>query len=105
MARGAGQGSVGVRNLLLGVDADVVDEHLLGEDGGVDRRAGPIAAYSEVEEKEERVIEDPGAAGGPLGFRESGVEIGIDVETDGGGLPRSEEHTSELQSPVHLVCR
>src|SRR5438876_3304763 len=22
-----------------------------------------------------------------------------------GGLPRSEEHTSELQSPVHLVCR
>src|SRR5690348_17674284 len=24
----------------------------------------------------------------------------------GGGLgPRSEEHTSELQSPVHLVCR
>src|SRR4051794_41614107 len=25
---------------------------------------------------------------------------------DGAGqLPRSEEHTSELQSPVHLVCR
>src|SRR4051794_41476105 len=23
----------------------------------------------------------------------------------GEGLPRSEEHTSELQSPVHLVCR
>src|SRR4051794_41664695 len=23
----------------------------------------------------------------------------------GGGDPRSEEHTSELQSPVHLVCR
>src|SRR5690348_18053482 len=22
-----------------------------------------------------------------------------------GALPRSEEHTSELQSPVHLVCR
>src|SRR6266487_5799489 len=22
-----------------------------------------------------------------------------------GGRPRSEEHTSELQSPVHLVCR
>src|SRR4051794_41500454 len=22
-----------------------------------------------------------------------------------GGAPRSEEHTSELQSPVHLVCR
>src|SRR5258708_13669593 len=23
----------------------------------------------------------------------------------GGGTPRSEEHTSELQSPDHLVCR
>src|SRR5438876_6622513 len=23
----------------------------------------------------------------------------------GAGRPRSEEHTSELQSPVHLVCR
>src|SRR5690348_17673527 len=23
----------------------------------------------------------------------------------GGGVTRSEEHTSELQSPVHLVCR
>src|SRR5690348_18016189 len=23
----------------------------------------------------------------------------------GAGVPRSEEHTSELQSPVHLVCR
>src|SRR5690348_17674052 len=25
--------------------------------------------------------------------------------SDGGHLDRSEEHTSELQSPVHLVCR
>src|SRR5690348_17567689 len=33
-----------------------------------------------------------------------GLEIGlpIDVRTQG---TRSEEHTSELQSPVHLVCR
>src|SRR4051794_6454716 len=39
----------------------------------------------------------------------SDVEIaapGVDVEsTYTGGLYRSEEHTSELQSPVHLVCR
>src|SRR5690348_17514929 len=27
------------------------------------------------------------------------------ANTVGGGQPRSEEHTSELQSPVHLVCR
>src|SRR5438876_5963521 len=35
--------------------------------------------------------------------------VSFDVSnTAGGGLlywPRSEEHTSELQSPVHLVCR
>src|SRR4051794_41636096 len=27
------------------------------------------------------------------------------VATRHAGIPRSEEHTSELQSPVHLVCR
>src|SRR5690348_18130422 len=27
------------------------------------------------------------------------------ASTRGGSAPRSEEHTSELQSPVHLVCR
>src|SRR5438876_9461662 len=26
-------------------------------------------------------------------------------DTPGGSVGRSEEHTSELQSPVHLVCR
>src|SRR5438876_6631803 len=39
------------------------------------------------------------------------AEKGLHVETRGGGdslqlaPARSEEHTSELQSPVHLVCR
>src|SRR5438876_3128832 len=28
-----------------------------------------------------------------------------DMLTGGESAPRSEEHTSELQSPVHLVCR
>src|SRR5947208_6650675 len=28
-----------------------------------------------------------------------------DAGTDAEGAPRSEEHTSELQSPDHLVCR
>src|SRR5438876_1411579 len=40
-------------------------------------------------------------------------ELGPDVTTikkdlelyEGAGCRRSEEHTSELQSPVHLVCR
>src|SRR5690348_18093256 len=29
----------------------------------------------------------------------------VDMANDRGGDDRSEEHTSELQSPVHLVCR
>src|SRR5690348_17854120 len=33
------------------------------------------------------------------------VEGPTEVEMESGSWPRSEEHTSELQSPVHLVCR
>src|SRR5437762_11102405 len=29
----------------------------------------------------------------------------VDVDPIGGRHPRSEEHTSELQSPMYLVCR
>src|SRR4051794_41330018 len=35
----------------------------------------------------------------------AGVNLGLQLEARVGDLPRSEEHTSELQSPVHLVCR
>src|SRR4051794_41676205 len=43
-------------------------------------------------------------------FRSQGVAGGHDVINvvgvrNSGGTARSEEHTSELQSPVHLVCR
>src|SRR5258708_31658310 len=30
---------------------------------------------------------------------------GLQIDRDGAGSVRSEEHTSELQSPDHLVCR
>src|SRR5690348_18017863 len=35
----------------------------------------------------------------------TGDRAGDDVLALNGFHPRSEEHTSELQSPVHLVCR
>src|SRR5690348_17757277 len=36
----------------------------------------------------------------------AGSSAGVFVSRDGGEtFQRSEEHTSELQSPVHLVCR
>src|SRR5438876_8656361 len=34
-----------------------------------------------------------------------GVVVNWAVASGGGAVNRSEEHTSELQSPVHLVCR
>src|SRR6202165_45232 len=78
--------SGGIR-LLLSIDADVVDKHLLWENGGVVRRAGPRAANGDVEDNEEGVIENPGAAGGPLRRVECGVESGVDVKADCARFP------------------
>ena len=49
----------GLQKLLLGVGADVVDEHLLRKNRGVVGRPGPIAANGNVEDNEEGVIENP----------------------------------------------
>ena len=53
------------------VDADVVDEDLLGEAGCVVGVAGPFAADGEVERDEERVVVSPGLSGG----RSCGVRV------------------------------
>src|SRR3990172_8987102 len=44
----------------------------------------------------------PGAASLGRALRALGAEV--TYITDAGSLPRSEEHTSELQSRLHLVC-
>src|SRR4051794_41747671 len=36
---------------------------------------------------------------------DQGELVMLDEKNEGLGAARSEEHTSELQSPVHLVCR
>src|SRR5205807_8868423 len=69
-------------NLLLGVDADVVEKHLLREDRGAVGRAGPGAGYGDIEKDEERTIENPGAAGGRRGVRKRGGKIRVRVEAD-----------------------
>src|SRR5256885_5300356 len=38
-------------------------------------------------------------------FAECNLDVGQDLRAGGVDLPRSEEHTSELQSPCNLVCR
>ena len=45
------------------VDADVVDQHPLRQDGGGVRRARPVTADRVVEDEEERVVEDPRPTG------------------------------------------
>src|SRR5690348_18136846 len=67
-------------------------------------------------EDSERVIQGQTQSGDLAPYVDArGEEISVGVERaaaflatasrSAGGLGRSEEHTSELQSPVHLVCR
>src|SRR5690348_17937726 len=52
-----------------------------------------------------RVVRELRDATGMVGMRMR-IENPFDVaQTDAEASDRSEEHTSELQSPVHLVCR
>src|SRR5947208_7259050 len=44
-------------------------------------------------------------AGVPCRVRRRAPAAGLAADPEGGGHVRSEEHTSELQSPDHLVCR
>ena len=68
--------------LALSINADVVDEHALRKLGGRVGAAGPIAADSEIENNEKRMVENPLAARGPLRGVEGGVEIRINVKAD-----------------------
>src|SRR5690348_17910240 len=76
------------------------------------RRLGPRRARAGVaedvrEDVRERAEVAGGAAGGAAAERVGGAEhaaaavVGLALLR----VARSEEHTSELQSPVHLVCR
>src|SRR5947208_4246626 len=65
-------------------------------------------AYDVVEQLRPRwfatrgIAKIPGSASAPL----QGASVRVWVnEHNAGGPDRSEEHTSELQSPDHLVCR
>src|SRR6266481_6746640 len=51
------------------------------------------------------VLEDDHAFAQSLGPRRAHVVLAQHFEQHGPGEPRSEEHTSELQSQFHLVCR
>src|SRR2546422_2561961 len=65
-------------------------------------QAGIDAGAGDVEELEPQLFalpaSDPGRGRGPAAARFGCSEAGLPAE-------RSEEHTSELQSRLHLVCR
>src|SRR5437016_14338095 len=78
----------------------------LGEAVEVPARVDALAAPVGAREQRQR---DPGEIGGPgpvpLVIERMPLEILEDVDPVLGQVPRSEEHTSELQSLTNLVCR
>src|SRR5260370_33308641 len=76
------EGRAKARPLHFGVDADVVDEHLLGENCEGVGRAGPITANGGVEDSAEGAIENPSAARGPLRRGERALWLGAGVDRD-----------------------
>src|SRR5690606_42063161 len=77
------------RSGVVGVGADTAQRRAAGE-----LLAGAVGAGDH-----DPVGVGPGSVGRIAGLRGGGVGEGRD------GLPRSEEHTSELQSRENLVCR
>src|SRR5258708_22484736 len=70
---------------------------------------GEIASIRGVDQRALQEIVDLGVGVDQLPFDEHLVQSGQRRRGNAGhrraGKPRSEEHTSELQSPDHLVCR
>src|SRR5690348_18125497 len=72
-----------------------------------------LPIYSERQSGQEGKDEDGAGDGGPAQHSVGPAQANENpicrivgrVKDGGGGQNRSEEHTSELQSPVHLVCR
>src|SRR5690348_11143726 len=71
-------------------DSKLVESAISGMLAGLD----PHSSYMDAKSFRDMQVQTRGEFGG----------LGIEVTMED-GLIRSEEHTSELQSPVHLVCR
>src|SRR5690625_5587353 len=72
------------------------------------RRSSDLAGAEAVEVSGHRLVASSAFVDGPDGVAVDGNPIGTQMEWRAIGDPdtmRSEEHTSELQSRGHLVCR
>src|SRR3989442_525675 len=89
-ARGSPRLEVIVVLLILGASSAVVAP-----------RVGSLLRRSQLDEATERATALPSGSGGRKQPDQREPGDGADAHVD----PRSEEHTSELQSRPHLVCR
>src|SRR3989449_11745954 len=80
-------------------DADVAAAHVLVIVGGVD------AEHAEAQVRPDGVPEVRVTRSRRMAVAESGRNVRLDAQAGRGQADRSEEHTSELQSRLHLVCR
>src|SRR5580693_3720057 len=69
------------------VHADIIYQHSLREDGTGVWISGPVASHRDIQQQKKRVIEYPLPAGTKIGSSASDVEIIVDIEADGVGLP------------------
>src|SRR5690348_18047435 len=61
-----------------------------------------LDSHADVPTSRQRFLLEAEVTGG---LEHPGIVPVYGLGSYGDGRPRSEEHTSELQSPVHLVCR
>src|SRR5436190_22221466 len=80
-------------NLILRalIDANIIDQHLLRENGSSIRVPRPAATDCYVQNKKERMIENPFCVGGKIRRCARLVENSIDIETQHVGLPLNGE--------------
>src|SRR5262245_53453719 len=84
------KGSIGQRRIL--VYADIIYEHRLRKHRRIVRISRPVSANRNIEQQEERVVEDPLAAGGQIGWRSCLEEIAVNKEPHYVRLPLEREY-------------
>ena len=86
------------------VDAHVIHQHGLGENGGGVRISRPATSNRNIQQEEERVIVDPPRSLGQVGGDASRVEMVVDVETDRVRLPLDGEEVKIVGKALIAGC-
>src|ERR1700682_2578919 len=71
----------------LPINAHVIHQHNLRKNGGVVRRAGPVATYRDVQNYKKRVVVNPLCSLRQIGRSSGSVKIAVHVKPDYVRLP------------------